>query len=322
VRLTLDLGLSRAMAEALGPYRGTVVLLDIATGDVRVAVSDPHTRAAHPSPALEQGREPASIAKLVTTAATLRAGRDPDGEIARMTCRGVEHYAGGPLWCSFPAGRLGGLAHAMAVSCNVAFANLAVSLGWGPMVAEFRRWGLDAPDLPGAGRVLQEDGTERQLASLGIGLDATEITPLHAALLGGVLAEGTMPSPRFAAADEGWLGLSPRPWPGSTAREPRRVVPVAWIPELRRAVADVTGPGGTAAGATPPEFPVAMKTGTASAPRVGYHVNYVGAGPLPNPTLAFSVRVTHQPTSLGVNRVARDVLRQVLQAAVPRPRVE
>jgi cell division protein FtsI/penicillin-binding protein 2 len=65
-----------------------------------------------------------------------------------------------------------------------------------------------------------------------------------------------------------------------------------------------------------------MKTGTASAPRVGYHVNYVGVGPLPNPTLAFSVRVTHQPTSPGVNRVARDVLRRVLQAAVPRPRVE
>jgi peptidoglycan glycosyltransferase len=318
IRLSLDAGLSRESLAALGGRRGTIVLLDVATGAVRVAASDARTRAAHASPLTDERREPASIAKLVTTAAALRAGLDPDTEIAAMTCRGVAHYQGGPLWCSFPAGRLAGLAHAMGVSCNVAFANLAVRLGWAPMIEEFRRWGFDASGTPWAGHVLQTAGTERRLASLGIGLDATDITPLHGALLGAVLARGTMPAPRYVDAEDGWLGLSPRPLPSPTANE-RRVLPDEWLPTFRRAVEAVTGPGGTAADATPPAFPVAMKTGTASAIGVGYHVNYVGAGPLPDPRLAFCVRVTHQPTSPAVNREARVVLRQVLETVSRRP---
>jgi penicillin-binding protein A len=318
VRLSLDAAASRESLAALGRLRGTIVLLDVAAGSVRVAVSDARTRAAHPSPLAEERREPASIAKLVTTAAALRAGLDPDTEIAAMTCRGVEHYAGGPLWCSFPAGRLTGLAHAMGVSCNVAFANLAVRLGWAPMVEELRRWGFDSSEATWAGHVLETGGTGRQLASLGIGLDATDITPLHAALLGGVLARGTMPRPRYVDAEDGWLGVSPRPIASAPSVE-RRVLPLEWMPTFRRAVEAVTQPGGTAADATPPAFPVAMKTGTASAIGVGYHVNYVGAGPLPDPRLAFCVRVTHQPTSPAVNREARVVLRQVLETVARRP---
>src|SRR5207253_692374 len=129
------------------------------------------------TPAFDQRRQPASIQKLVTTAAALRAGHDPDAEIMRMTCNGAQHYAGGTLWCSFPAGPLtGGLKEAFALSCNIAFANLAVELGWPAMVDELRRWGLDRPsgEMPGAGRLLQTGGSERDLAGLGIGLQLTD----------------------------------------------------------------------------------------------------------------------------------------------------
>src|SRR5438105_3123859 len=83
--------------------------------------------------ALAQGdprRGPGSIQKLVTAAAALRAGRDPDAEIKRMTCRGYQRYGRGWLADTWAAGPLeGGLAEALAASCNIAFANLAVSLG-------------------------------------------------------------------------------------------------------------------------------------------------------------------------------------------------
>ena len=75
----------------------------------------------------------------------------------------------------------------------------------------------------------------------------------------------------------------------------------------------VTQPGGTADGVAPAGFPVAMKTGTASTPGVGYHVNYVGVGPLPHPTIAFCVRVTGQPTSVHVTKAAHEVLSALLQ---------
>jgi cell division protein FtsI/penicillin-binding protein 2 len=77
-------------------------------------------------------------------------------------------------------------------------------------------------------------------------------------------------------------------------------------------MAAVTGPGGTADGAAPPTFPVAMKTGTAATPRLGYHVNYIGVGPMPDPKVAFCVRVTHLGSSPTVNAAAREVLRLLL----------
>ncbi|HET7746397.1 MAG TPA: hypothetical protein VFM29_03795, partial [Vicinamibacteria bacterium] len=66
-------------------------------------------------------------------------------------------------------------------------------------------------------------------------------------------------------------------------------------------------------GTAPASFPVAMKTGTASEPGLGYHVNYIGVGPLPSPDLAFSVRITGQPSSRSVTMAAREVLQRLLE---------
>jgi membrane peptidoglycan carboxypeptidase len=121
----------------------------------------------------------------MTAAAALRAGHDADAEVRTMVCNGSERYKGGVLWCSTPGGPLtGGLKQAFAISCNIAFANLAVEVGWPAMVDDLHRWGVDRPreEMPGAGRVLQTSGTQLELASLGVGLDLTAITPLHAAL--------------------------------------------------------------------------------------------------------------------------------------------
>jgi cell division protein FtsI/penicillin-binding protein 2 len=159
--------------------------------------------------------------------------------------------------------------------------------------------------------VLKTAGTEQELASLGVGLDLTEITPLHAALLGSVLARGEMVEPALLSADDGVLGLSPRPLaPPAT----RRILEPAWVPLLQRALAGVVEEGGTAEGVAPETFPVVMKTGTASTPGLGYHVNYVGVGPLPHPKIAFAVRITNQPTSHRVRDSAQDVLANLLEA--------
>ena len=298
LRLAVDFELSRLARDALGGYRGSVL----------AAVSDAKTAAEGGTPAFEQRREPASIAKIVTAAAALRAGIDPDAEIARMTCEGFARYGGGALWCAFPGGKLSGLGHALAISCNVAFANLGMKVGPAALVEEFRRWGFDGGRE--AGRILQAPEGGLPLAKMAVGLDATDITPLHAARLAAVAAAGEMPEPALVAATDGALGLSPRTLP----RPPARTVldpPAAAL--LRRSMEAVTRPGGTAEGVAPAAFPVAMKTGTASTPGQGYHVNYVGVGPLPHLTIAFCVRVTGQPTSAHVTRAAREVLSNLLQ---------
>jgi hypothetical protein len=305
-RLTVDLALSRTAAFALAGRRGTIVLLDPGTGAVRVALSDAETFAEGGTPAFDQQREPASIQKLVTTAATLRAGLDPDTEIGRLTCTGSQRYGTGSLWCSYPGGKLAGLGHALAISCNIAFANLGVRIGRAALIDELRRFGFDRADDPGAGRIRQPQGDERQLADLSVGLEATEITPAHAARMAAVFAtDGRMPGVFLVAAEDGAMGMSPRALAPPASR---RVLEASWIPAMRAAMAAVTGPGGSAEGVAPPGFPVAMKTGTAATPKLGYHVNYIGVGPLPDPNLAFCVRVTHQSSSPNVNAAAREAL--------------
>ncbi len=308
-RLTIDLAQTRMAAESLAGRRGSVVIIDPVTGAVRVAISDPTTFAAGGTPSFEQQREPASIQKLVTAAATLRAGVDPDAEISRITCTGSKRYGSDTLWCSYPGGPLHGLGHALAISCNIAFADLGTKIGRAAVLDELRRFGFDG-DAPGAGHIRQREGDERQLADLSIGLEATEITPAHAARMAAVFArDGGMPGVFLVAADDGALGRSPRAIDPPRAR---RVLDPAWVPVLRSAMAGVTGPGGTADGIAPPSFPVAMKTGTAATPGAGYHVNYIGVGPLPDPTLAFCLRVTNEGSSASVNRSAREAMGALL----------
>jgi len=313
VRLSIDLDLSSLARGALREHRGSIVLVDAWTGSVLAAVSDAQTSRDHETPALEQYREPASIAKLITTAAALRAGLDPDAEISHISCTGAVRYPSGTLWCPWGDGALHGLNHAMAVSCNTSFAQLGAKVGREGLLDELRRWGFDRadPDLPGSGRIVAPEGDDRQLGDLAIGLEATDITPLHAALTAAVFANGgSMPAPRFVAAADGRLGRSPVAFP---RREARRVIPEAWLPRLRQAMLAVAAPGGTAAFLAPPGFPVAMKTGTASLRGAGYHVNYIGIGPMPEARIAFEVRITHEPNSPRARRAAREVTQTLLE---------
>src|SRR5258706_7470444 len=59
-------------------------------------------------------------------------------------------------------------------------------------------------------------------------------------------------------------------------------------------------------------LPISMKTGTGATWHLGYHANYIGVGPWPDPSIAFCVRITHEPSSGRVTRAARQVLADLL----------
>ena len=195
----------------------------------------------------------------------------------------------------------------------MAFANLGVRLGVERLIEEYRRWGFDAGDgalLGGAGRVHTRPRTPRQVADLAVGLEWADVTPLHAALLASIVAnDGRLPEPRLLLGRCGGLGLSDEPVPPP----PGRVVMEPAVTRRLRKAMEAVAESGTGAGIAPTGFPVAMKTGTAAQRGVGYHVNYIGLGPLPEPTIAFCVRVTHEPTSPAANRAARGVTRRLLE---------
>jgi cell division protein FtsI/penicillin-binding protein 2 len=75
---------------------------------------------------------------------------------------------------------------------------------------------------------------------------------------------------------------------------------------------------GTGFALEPPGFRVAMKTGTASLPRLGYHVNYLGFAPVERPSVAFCIRVTGQRSSPRIRADARAVTARLLAALAER----
>jgi len=313
VRLSIDLDLSAIAERALRGYRGSIVLLSPKTGEILAAVSDRRTRRKMTDPAFRELREPASISKLITTVAALRSGINPDSEISKMRCRGAERFEGDYLYCSNPAGRLKGLNQALAISCNVAFAKLGVETGKDALLSELHRFGFGAPDQHGMrfGRILDERLGDRKLADVSIGLEYTETTPLHAALIAATFAnDGKMPEPTLFSARDGLLGLSTqRPFEAHS----HQVVDPRWLPIVKDAMRAVVGSGGTAHGVETDNFHVAMKTGTAATPGLGYHTNYIGFGPVDNPTVAYCVRITGIRSSRTIGRVSRSVTHRLLR---------
>ncbi|MEO1366712.1 MAG: penicillin-binding transpeptidase domain-containing protein, partial [Acidobacteriota bacterium] len=321
---SLDRELSRAAERAFGRFRGSIVLVDPWSGEILAAVSDRRTvEREGGTPAFEQMREPASISKLITTAAYLREGGDPDARLRRMACRGHMSYSGQRLYCPVIAGPLRGLDRAMAVSCNVAFAELATEIGRPALLEELRRFGFGRPLRSptglrfAAGHVVEPAGDQRQLADLAIGLEASDITPLHAALLAATVATGgEMPEPLLVRAADGRLGLHPRPLDTSPRRTVLDPAHADVLRQSMRAVAE----RGTGMRMKTRGFPVAMKTGTASHPQHGFHVNYIGFGPLPHARVAFCVRITHQGTSRRVRSAATQVTTRLLRNLRAGPR--
>jgi hypothetical protein len=335
LRATLDLRLCRAARLSLGDARATIVLLDPATGALLAAVADATTTAREPDAPFVERREPASTAKLITTTAALRAGLDPEVELARMACLGSQTYTGGTLWCPHVLGPLSGLTHALAASCNVAFANLAQLVGRPALLDEYRRYGFDvaAPDAPLApvdepfeptpegvswdeqalatrpgGRVLVSAGHARQLADLAIGLQDVDVTPLFTARFAATFANGRQPGLWLVAAEDGALGRTPR---ALTPPPTRAVLAPAWLPRLWPAM-EAVAQFGTATGVAPAGWRVAMKTGTASQFRVGYHCIHMGVAPLPRPRVAFAVRTTHHRRSPVASQAAREITARLL----------
>jgi len=312
IRVSLDLDLTRIAYEALEGYRGSIVFLDPDSGEVLAAVSDERTLRTTGVPAFVQLREPASISKLITTTAAMRAGYDPDTEIAEMTCEGAKEYRGGILYCAYRAGPLQSLDRAMAVSCNIAFANLGVRIGEEALVNELRRYGFDRSSESGFrfGSILRRTRNDRDIADLSIGIEMSEMTPLHGALIAAIFATGgKQPEPFFLHAIDGFTGLSPikiKQGPGKTVITPE----MARVG--KQSMLAVTGFGGTGYNLAPDGLSYAMKTGTASDGRTGYHTNYIGFFPASEPRVAFCVRVTHQRTSSRVRRATIDVMRKLL----------
>lgn len=319
IRLSIDIGLSQTALDALGDHRGSIVLSIPGTGEILAAVSDAKTTTKmgkDSSPAFDQMREPASIMKLITTAAAFRHNLDPDEEISGHKCRGAKRYSGKILYCPSALEELQGLDEAMSVSCNTSFADLGIKIGWEKMLAELRLFGFDSltANPYQLGKIVIPKGDDRSLADLSIGLENTVITPVHGAQIASVFGNGGhWLYPELIHGNDGYTGFSPRPVESlATVEKGLKILEPEWLDVIRDAMWGVTQYGGTAGFIAPAGFEVRMKTGTGGTWGQGFHINYIGYAGESRERIAFCVRITNKRTSPRARRAGYRTTRALL----------
>jgi len=323
VVLGIDAAVQQAASAALGGRRGAIVALDPRTGAILAsvstpgydpaAISDPRTEDAAWKQATTNAERPlinratqglyppGSTFKIITAAAALESGIDPNAKV-----RVDDPYRADPSWGSYAVRSSTGahgdfdMALAFERSENIYFAKIGLQVGPQKLVEYASRFGIGtAPklDLSAARGQLSSTGAIDRptlLADTAFGQGELLVSPLQMALVAATIARGgIMPTPHYAVAVKDTAGNLVRPIePGAVGRVIR--------PETARTIAQmlvraVQAPGAFAFGARIPNVNVAGKTGTAENPSGAPHGWFVGFAPAEAPTVAIAVVIENTP---------------------------
>lgn len=210
IKLTVDAKTCAAAYDVLSSYdkKGACVVYNYRTGEVICSVStkayDPQ---APPEITKENEREydgvyldnvlsssytPGSIFKIVTAAAAVE--NIPDIYERTWECSGKEEIGGGDITCVEPHGTIN-FKEAMAHSCNVVFAELAVEIGSEKMTETAEKIGINMSfDVDGVntakGYYDVSKANKNQLAWSGVGQYNDKVNPMQMAIICGAIANG------------------------------------------------------------------------------------------------------------------------------------
>lgn len=312
VILTIDLRLQRMITEEMGRRTGSVVLLNPQNGEILALVSLPAFRPDQPEtePPKDgllnkafQGRyPPGSILKVLTSAAALK---ELDGALEHsLQCAGTTDVQGVAIRC------FNGEAHgtvdfkrAMAVSCNAFFADLALTMGWRPVLRMGKAFGFNEDFLFSEMKTVRSElplsrqtGSE-ELAWSAVGQGRVLVSPLHMALVAAAAAnEGVMPEPRLIH------GIRRRNGSIASARgQTRWRTPIdADIAAVLKEAMEGVVREGTGRYARVRGLTIAGKTGTAETGRnTAPHAWFIGFVAEDTPTLAIAMLIEHAGTGGG-----------------------
>lgn len=308
---TLNAQLQQTAYDALGSFKGAVVVLEPSTGKVLAMVSKPDYDPNHVSENWNQlvedsGKEsallnrasqglypPGSTFKVLTALEYMRENKR--FKKYQYTCTGSDTFGGNKIRC-FSGERHGtiNLEESLAHSCNGSFAHIGVGLKIGSFHRLCESFGFNKA-LPvnfasSKSRFLLGGTSDKaEVAQTSIGQGRTTITPLQNALISATIAnDGEMMRPFLIDRIE-----------SDDGRVVKKSEPVAERRIISRKLANqVTGmmksvvEDGTASSLRYLGYPVAGKTGTAEIDSDGTsHAWFVGFAPANKPKIAVSVVV-------------------------------
>jgi penicillin-binding protein A len=343
VVLAIDPKVQQAAVAALGNRRGAIVALDPRNGMILASaswpqydaslISDPATEEAawkavneHPDkPLINRATQglypPGSTFKIITGAAALESGVDPNRKV-----RVDDPWQADRSWGTYfvrSSSRAHGdytMADAFRLSENIYFAKIGLEIG-GQKIAEYaQRFGIGSAtrcDIPSGKGQLSRTGTLDRptlIADTSYGQGELLASPLQMALVAASIGMGgVMPTPHYATEVRDAEGhairvIAPGPSGQVIALETARAL-------TTMLVGAVEGPGAFAFAAKIPGVKVAGKTGSAENPSGAPHGWFVGFAPADAPTVAVAIVLENTPKG---GEDAAPLGGRVMQAALGR----
>ena len=348
VVLTLHRQVQQEARDALGDRAGSVVALDPRDGSVLAMWSfpsyDPTPISQTDQAAAREARGlllldeqnplrarsyretffPGSTFKVVTGTAGLASGKVTATEpryptesqfVPPTTNRPIRNFGGGT--CG------GDLIAITRVSCNTAFARMALDIGAEQLVGQAEAFGFNERppiDLPGAAEstIAETDFFEQNLpllAQTAIGQNTVRATPLQMALVAaGIANQGVVMTPHVLKEvrdDEGAVVKRYRADAWRTATTPEHAATM-------RAAMEAVVADGSGRRLAVPGIRTAGKTGTAQIGNGRTHTWIIGFAPADAPRVAIAVIVESQSVAneFTGGRIAAPIAQRVLQAAL------
>ena len=309
VETTLDPFVQHAALQAIGKYRGAIVAIDPRTNELLAIVSD-----------AQKQYEPGSVIKVLTGLNALSSG-------VEMTfpyvCKGELTIDGRRFgdWVPTGHGTLNSIDDALAVSCNIFFADVGLRLGRDRLQHFMKAAGFDGQTNDGVrqvplGKLLDPPSDNFETASFAIGLKHESINAVHLAMLAATMANrGVLSAPRLLRARRSLLGDVIAVPPAQA--HVQLGSPAAAETMIRAMQAVVTDPRGTGHRALVPGLTIAMKTGTAGERTSGLEALILAFAPAEQPKIAFGVIAEDAgPAEIAGAKIAHDFLEAI------RPRLQ
>lgn len=291
-KLTINKKIQNKIHLLFKNYFGSMLIFNLDTNGITVAYSKPKIKKGK-NTVFSQQYEPGSIIKVLTLFALLN---HPHSNIFPFKCKGFLGLKNHIFYDRIRHGTVKSPLHALAISCNIAFAKIALELGYNNLSQVFTKFYFNSNGIQDrfchfkTGSFNKRISKDIELANFGVGLNEISITTFHAALIPVIIAQhGSIYEPHLIKNIKNVLDL------GFYNHVPvsQKIFKYSTIfTKITQAMVNVIKDKNGTGRRSKVEFvQAAIKTGTAGNKKEGLDAILLGFYPASKPEYAFAFRL-------------------------------